>query len=194
MAIFSFIGVAAYTLLASTGRLKESGDTGYATLSGMQLALRQMEEDFSQFAPRPVGSGGEAQDPALDDGPDDAVVALTRAGWRNPLGVARSGLQRVFWAVDDEGNLVRRYRRDLDDSDPDGLIERIYVPGVDSLELRYLDDKGKWQEEWPPEASVTATPSAPPGAAKPPEPVPMAIEVRIAQVRLGELSRVIPLR
>lgn len=66
MAIFSFIGVAAYNLLASTGRLKESGDAGYATLSGMQLALRQIEEDFSQFAPRPVPGRGRDQRPALD--------------------------------------------------------------------------------------------------------------------------------
>jgi type II secretion system protein J len=91
MAIFSFIGVAAYTLLASTGRLKESGDAGYAALAGMQLALRQLEEDFSQFSPRPVSSGGRENSPALDAEPEDAVVEFTRAGWRNPLGMPRSG-------------------------------------------------------------------------------------------------------
>lgn len=199
MAIFSFIGVAAYNLLASTGRLKESGDAGYAALSGMQLAMRQIEEDVSQFTPRSVAGKGREGSDALDAAPEDAVVEFTRAGWRNPLGLPRSGLQRVAWAVDEDGRLLRRYRRVIDDTDPDELLERVYVSEVTSLELRYLDDKGKWQESWPPETTVA---SAPPEAGEggsvtaagiPPEPVPVAIDVRIEHARLGELNRVIPL-
>ena len=196
MAIFSFIGVAAYTLLASTGRLKESGDAGYAALAGMQLAMRQLEEDFSQFSPRPVSSGGRENSPALDAEPEDAVVEFTRAGWRNPLGMPRSGLQRVAWAVDDEGNLLRRYRREIDDTDPDALMERVYASNVESLELRYLDDKGKWTKSWPPESGpgVAARAGDTVGVAEADETVPVAVEVRVAHVRLGELNRVIPLR
>lgn len=197
MAIFSFIGVAAYTLLASTGRLKESGDAGYEALAGVQLALRQLDEDFSQFAPRAIG-GGSDDSPALDAAPEDAVVEFTRSGWRNPQGMPRSGLQRVAWALDDEGRLLRRYRRSIDDNDPEEQVERIYVSQVESFEIRYLDEKGKWFEEWPPESAVEARPqssgaTAPAGTAAI-EPVPIAVEVRLSQLRIGELSRVIPLR
>lgn len=196
MAIFSFIGVAAYTLLASTARLKESGDAGYEALTGLQLALRQVDEDFSQFAARPVASGGREASPALDPEPEDAVVELTRAGWRNPLGLARSGLQRVSWVLDEDGNLSRRYRRAIDDNDPDETVERIYLSNIESFELRYLDDKGKWLDRWPPESTVTARPPEAAGeaSAKQPEPVPFAVEVRLAHATLGEVNRVIPLR
>lgn len=198
MAIFSFIGVASYNLLASTGRLKESGDRGYSTLSGLQLAMRQFEEDVAQFAQRPVAAGGSEPEAALDAAPQDAVVAMTRAGWRNPLSLPRSGLQRVEWVLDEDGRLLRRYRRDIDDNDPEERVERVYLDGVDAFEVRYLDDKGKWLEDWPPESSpATQSPGSVPGsgaAVRPPEPVPLAVEVKISQARIGEVNRVIPVR
>lgn len=196
MAIFSFIGVAAYTLLSSTARLKENGDAGYEALAGLQLALRQVDEDFSQFAVRPVASGSRELNPALDAEPEDAVVEFTRAGWRNPLGLARSGLQRVSWVLDEDGKLLRRYRRAIDDNDPDETVERVYLSKIDSFELRYLDDKDKWHDSWPPESGVTARPPEPAGesAIKQAEPVPVAVEVRLSHATLGDVNRVIPLR
>jgi len=198
MAIFSFIGVASYSLLASTGRLKESGDAGYRSLSGLQLAMRQIEEDVSQFAPRPVAAAGSEPDAAIDASPDDAVFALTRAGWRNPLSLPRSGLQRVEWVLDEDGRLLRRYRRDIDDNDPEERVEREYLDGVDAFELRYMDDNGKWLEDWSTEASAASqAPGSVPGTgatARPPAPVPVAVEVKISQARIGEVNRVIPLR
>ena len=199
MAIFAFIGVAAYSLLSSTGRLKESGEVRFRALSGLQLAMRQLEEDFSQFVPRPVAGPGAKPAPALDASPEDAVVALTRAGWRNPLGAQRSGLQRVWWALDEDGRLLRRYRKDLDDLDPDETVERVFAEAVESFELRYMDEKGQWLEEWPPESSpgtaASASPASPAGTDLGKEqPVPAAVEVRMKQSQIGEVFRVIPLR
>jgi general secretion pathway protein J len=54
LTIFSFIGVAAYQLLSSTGRLQESGETRFRALAGLQAALRLLDEDLTQFAPRTV--------------------------------------------------------------------------------------------------------------------------------------------
>lgn len=202
MAIFAFIGVAAYSLLSSTGRLKESGEVRFRALSGLQLGMRQLEEDFSQFAARPVNGPGAKPAPALDASPEDAVVALTRAGWRNPLGVQRSGLQRVEWALDEDGRLLRRYRKDLDALDPDETVERVFVEAVESFELRYMDEKGQWLEEWPPESSPGTAASASPASPASPagtdlgkeQPVPAAVEVRMKQSQIGEVFRVIPLR
>jgi general secretion pathway protein J len=202
MAIFAFIGVAAYSLLSSTGRLKESGEVRFRALSGLQLGMRQIDEDFSQFAARPVNGPGAKAAPALDASPEDAVVALTRAGWRNPLGVQRSGLQRVWWALDEDGRLLRRYRKDLDDLDPDETVERVFVEAVESFELRYMDEKGQWIEEWPPESGPGTAASAASAAPVSPAatdigkevPVPVAVEVRIKQSQIGEVLRVIPLR
>ena len=196
MAIFAFIGVAAYTLLSSTGRLKESGEVRFRALSGLQLGMRQIDEDFSQFAARPVAGPGAKPVPALDASPVDAVVAFTRAGWRNPLGAQRSGLQRVEWVLDDDGRLLRRYRKNLDDLDPDETVERVFAEAVESVELRYMDEKGKWLEDWPPAGgpgtTANTTPAGPDTGKQ--EPVPLAVEVRIKQAQIGEVFRVIPLR
>ena len=119
LSIFSFIGVAAYQLLSSTSRLRESGETRFRAVSGLQLAMRQLDEDFSQFAARPIPTGRGEHDAALDTEPADAEIEFTRAGWRNPLGLPRASLQRVAWILDDENRLLRRYRLNLDDADPE---------------------------------------------------------------------------
>jgi len=197
LSIFSFIGVAAYQLLSSTGRLQESGETRFRALSGLQLAMRLLDEDFSQFAPRAVPRASGEPDPALDTEAGDVDIEFSRAGWRNPLGAPRSGLQRVAWLVDEDGRLLRRYRRTLDDADPDEVVERIVAEGIEELGFRFLDDKGKWQDGWPPEGRVSEAPAegaGTPGSAPAAEPVPLAIEVTLVHRQIGEVARVVPLR
>lgn len=199
LSIFSFIGVAAYQLLSSTSRLRESGETRFRAVSGLQLAMRQLDEDFSQFAARPIPTGRGEHDAALDTEPADAEIEFTRAGWRNPLGLPRASLQRVAWILDDENRLLRRYRLNLDDADPDETVERVYLESVEEIGFRYLDEKGRWGDAWPPEPSpgdaVTGTDAS--GQQKKnedEEPVPVAVEVRIVQQQIGEVLRVIPIR
>ena len=189
LTIFSFIGVASYQLLSSTGRLQQSGEARFRAMSGLQAAVRLFDEDFAQFSPRAIPREGGEPEPALDAAPRDAQVEFTRAGWRNPLGLPRSGLQRVAWLLDDDGRLIRRYRKDIDNRDPHEVVERVLLDGVDKFALRYLDDKGNWQEQWPPEAQAENT-----DGKKPPESVPLAVEVRIVHRQIGEVSRVVPLR
>lgn len=199
LSIFSFIGVAAYQLLSSTSRLRESGEARFGAVSGLQRAMRQLDEDFSQLAPRPIPTGREEQDPALDTGPADADIAFTRSGWRNPLGLPRAGLQRVAWILDEEDRLLRRYRLNLDDADPDETVERVYVEGVEEIAFRYLDEQGRWGDAWPPETSpreaATGTDAqGQPAGEEDEEPLPVAVEVRIVHRQIGELRRVIAVR
>lgn len=189
LSVFSFIGVAAYQLLSSTGNLMNGGEARYRALGGLQVALRLLEEDVAQFARRDVALYGNERAPAFDAGDGEVALELTRAGWRNPLGEARSSLQRVSWLLDEEGRLVRRFRRTLDDMDPDERVERVLVEGVEEFSFRFLDDKGKWLDEWPPDSLPTAEPDK-----KPVEPVPSAIEARIVHEQIGEVLRVLPLR
>jgi general secretion pathway protein J len=199
LTIFSFIGVAAYQLLSSTGRLQESGETRFRALGGLQSALRLLDEDLSQVAPRPVAGVTGKPEPALDAEPVDGGIEFTRAGWRNPLGAARSGLQRVAWRVDEDGRLLRSYRRVLDDTDPDEVVERVVVEGIEELGFRYADDKGKWSDGWPPEGRVGDTPAPQvPGSGgageREADPVPVAIEVRLVHAQIGEVFRVVALQ
>src|SRR5262249_6995453 len=153
----------------------------FQVLSGLQGTIRALDEDFSEFCPRALVRPGSDPELALDAAPQDAVIVFTRAGWRNPLGVARSGLQRVSWLLDDDGRLVRRYRRELDNPDPHEVNERVMLEGVDKFTLRYMDDKGKWQEKWPPPSTQPTTQATGTSAKPPPEPVPVAIEVTLVQ-------------
>ncbi|MFM7274035.1 MAG: type II secretion system protein GspJ, partial [Gammaproteobacteria bacterium] len=93
----------------------------------------------------------------------------------------------------------RRYRLNLDDADPDETVLRVYLEGVEEIGFRYLDDKGRWGDAWPPETSpgdaVSGTDAS--GRQKKDEdeePVPVAVEVRIVQQQIGEVLRVIPIR
>jgi general secretion pathway protein J len=189
LSIFSFIGVAAYQLLSSTGKLKEGGEQRFRAMSGLQTAMRLLEEDVSQFARRDVALYGDERAPAFDASGDEAALELTRAGWRNPLGAARSSLQRVAWLLDDERRVVRRFRRQIDDMDPDERVERVMVEGVEELAFRYLDDKGKWLDEWPPDRGPATE-----AEKKEADPAPRAVEVRIVHEQIGEVLRVLPLR
>ena len=81
-----------------------------AHLLQLQTAMRLLEQDFVQAAPRPVRQavGDEpAQYAMLGGAPGtQPVVALTRDGWSNPAGLQRPGLQRVAYFL--ENNTLRR--------------------------------------------------------------------------------------
>ena len=88
-----------------------------AQLLGLQTAMRILEQDFVQAAPRPVRQaiGDEPPQVAFLGAPPGTqpVVALTRAGWSNPAGLQRPGLQRVHYFLEN-GTLRREYWNVLD--------------------------------------------------------------------------------
>ena len=80
-----------------------------AHLLQLQTTVRLLEQDFVQAAPRPVRQpvGDGAQSAMVGGTPGtQPVVALTRAGWSNPAGLQRPGLQRVAYFL--ENNTLRR--------------------------------------------------------------------------------------
>jgi len=192
LSIFSFLGVAAYQLLSSTAALKEAGDKRFQVLSGLQTAMRLLEEDLMQISPRSIGTGSAERLPALDGAPALGVLELTRGGLRNPLGLPRSRLQRVAWEVDNEGVLLRHVWFDIDareDSDP---LTRVVVADVEELSVRFLDTEGQWSDGWPPR-QASALPQSPDRETVA-EPLPRAVEVHLVHKQIGEVLRVIPMR
>ena len=95
-----------------------------AHLLELQTAVRVLEQDFVQLAPRPVRQavGNEPAQPALIAGVTGAqgslsgsttsgplpIVAFTRTGWANPAGLQRPGLQRVAYFLEN-GTLRREF-------------------------------------------------------------------------------------
>ena len=135
------------------------------TCCELQNAVRVLEQDFVQLAPRPVrrrwrracaAGAGRAASPAtqaaLSAGAPSGplpIVALTRAGWTNPTGLQRPGLQRVAYFLEN-GTLRREFWTVLDPTLASTTTRRDLLTHVKSVTFRYLDVNHQWQDQWPP--------------------------------------------
>jgi general secretion pathway protein J len=187
LAIFSVLGVGAYTLLDSTATFMSGGEARFAALGSTQVALRLLEEDFTELSPRTVTLKGGGLAPALDGAPAEGIVEFTRSGWRNPLGARRSRLQRVIWEVDD-GRLLRRYRTGIDQAEKADTVVRNVADDIEVLEIRYLDQQGNWLSRWPP-APRSSRAEDDTGAW-----LPLAVQIHLTHTQLGEVTRLVSLR
>jgi general secretion pathway protein J len=131
----------------------------------LQNAIRVLEQDFVQAAPRPVRQavGSEPAQPALTGGVTGAqgslssgttsgavpIVALTRNGWANPIGLQRPGLQRVAYFLEN-GTLRREFWSVLDPTLASTTTRRELLTHVKAVTIRYMDVSHQWQEQWPP--------------------------------------------
>jgi general secretion pathway protein J len=131
----------------------------------LQNAIRILEQDFVQLAPRPVRQavGSEPAQPALSGGINGAqgalsagtpssgvpIVAFTRAGWSNPIGLQRPGLQRVAYFLEN-GTLRREFWSVLDPTLASTTTRRDLLTHVKAVTIRYMDVTRQWQEQWPP--------------------------------------------
>jgi general secretion pathway protein J len=175
--------------LTTRGSLREQ----QAHLLGLQTAVRVMEQDFVQLAPRPVRQavGDEPAQPALQGAPPGTqpIVALTRAGWANPAGLQRPGLQRVAYFLED-GTLRREYWNVLDPTLASTTARRDLLTHVKSLTIRYLDVNHTWQEQWPP---LTATVLVGVSLEARLRQRPLAVEITLDTEDWGKLQRIIEL-
>ncbi|MEO6185542.1 MAG: type II secretion system minor pseudopilin GspJ [Steroidobacteraceae bacterium] len=152
-------------------------------LQAVQFTMRSFVQDFSQLNPRPVREPlGEGHQPALL-GADE--VTFTRAGWTNPIGLERSTLQRVRYALRG-GKLYREYWTVLDAQLQPGPVSRELLGGVRAFKLRFMNDGRTWQEGWPPPTLS--------GGTRPERELrwrPIAVEVTLELEDWGRLTRII---
>ena len=176
--------------LSSRDSLKEQ----QAHLLELQTAVRVMEQDFVQLAPRPVRQpvGDEPAQPALQGSPPDAqpplpIAALTRAGWANPAGLQRTALQRVAYFLE-KGTLRREYWNVLDPTLASTTARRNLLTHVKSVTIRYLDVNHVWQDQWPP---LTATVMVGVALEARLRQRPIAVEITLDTEDWGKLVRII---
>jgi general secretion pathway protein J len=196
-----------------------------AQLLELQTAVRVLEQDFVQLAPRPVRQavGDEPAQPALQgaapntgtdlgtqpvtatlsttpslSGPSSLsgsttqsgtppIVALTRAGWANPAGLQRPGLERVAYFLEN-GTLRRENWNVLDPTLASTTTKRELLTHVKSFTLRYLDVNHTWQQQWPP---LTSTVLVGPAMELTLRERPLAVEITIDTEDWGKIVRII---
>jgi general secretion pathway protein J len=171
----------------------------------LQTAVRVLEQDFIQLAPRPVRQavGDEPAQPALQGAAPGAqlgvqslsstqsgtppIVALTRSGWANPAGLQRPGLQRVAYFLEN-GTLRRESWNVLDPTLASATVKRELLQHVKSFTLRYLDVNHAWQDQWPP---LTSTVLVGPAMELTLRERPLAVEITLDTEDWGKIVRVL---
>jgi general secretion pathway protein J len=160
-----------------------------ARLLEMQTAMRVLEQDFVQLAPRPIRQPvGDGWLPALigqSDPEAQPVVQFTKGGWNNPSGVQRPGLQRVAYFLE-KNTLRREYWTVLDPTLQNTTMKRDLLTHVKTVTFRYMDVSRTWQTQWPPTAVAGAT-----GQESALRMRPIAIEITLETEDWGKLVRTI---
>ena len=180
--IAAILGVMAFEAMqqamVSRDRVKASADR----LQSLQFTMRSFVQDFSQLNARPVREPlGEGYQPAISGGDE---VVFTRAGWMNPVGLERTTLQRVRYALR-EDKLVREYWVVLDAQLAPAPASRVLLDGVRSFSVRYMNDGRNWQDTWPP-ATTAGTRTERELRWR-----PIAVEVTLELADWGRLTRII---
>ncbi len=164
-------------------------------LLAVQTTMRILAQDFEQAAPRPIRDPvGDTWQPAFESQAaaqsdrQAALVTLTRAGWSNPAGVQRAGLQRVSYVLEDK-TLRRDHSPVLDATLSNTLVRRELLTRVKSVKFRYMDGTRHWVEQWP-SASLVSQPVTPPQPGLRERARPLAVEVTLELEDWGKLMRI----
>lgn len=160
-----------------------------ARLKEVQTAMRVLEQDIVQLAPRPIRQPvGDGWLPALIGQADpntQPVLQLTRGGWNNPNGVQRPGLQRVAYFLEKD-TLRREYWTVLDPTLQNTTQKRDLLTHVKAVTFRFMDVAHQWQTQWPPTAVAGALAQESALRMR-----PIAIEITLDTEDWGKLVRII---
>lgn len=204
LAVFAVVAVMAYGGLNSVLSVREHTREQSEQLSRLQIGFSRLQQDLEQYIARSVRNQYGDVEAALVATRDQ--LAFTRTGWSNPLGLARSGLQRVQYRYQDE-TLWREYWRVLDQAQDSEPVSVVLLEAVSALQWRFLDSQSNWHDTWPlnnsqrdqidlPTAVETDTGETDTEAVNArttePEQEPLhlrAIELTLTVPRLGEITR-----
>jgi len=181
MSIFAIVSILAYSGLHSVISSKTHTEGALDRLQELQMSMLTLAGDMQHLSARNGHDalGGTLLKLTTQD--SDYIVSFTRNGWRNPAEQARSTLQRVAYRLD-EDKLIRMYWTHVDRADDELVVERTLMTNIESLELRFLNDKNEWKTDWP---------SADNLAASDPIGLPSAVEITLNMHDWGKIIRLI---
>ncbi|MBQ0747270.1 MAG: type II secretion system minor pseudopilin GspJ [Marinobacter sp.] len=182
--ITAVIGIGVWQVLNGVILSRDRVDELAEQFDGLQRAMLLLERDITQIVNRPARDIYGDFKPALTSREDDFALMVTRQGWRNPLGIRRSSLQRVGWEYTGS-ELRRRYWPTVDQGQEDNGRDQLLLGDVTAFDLRFLNEQNSWETEWPPDDAMAAlTPGT-----RPDIPFPRGIEITVEHELFGELVR-----
>lgn len=161
LAIFAVLAAIAYSALNQVTSTRAHLQAKAERLTALQMVFTVLGRDIEQAIGRRVRDEFGDAEPAMKGGVvvGTSLLTLTRAGWRNPLGLPRSHLQRVAYGFVD--NKLLRHSWTVLDRGPGVLPhEEVMLEDVRAVELRFLDQARQWQGFWPPPGQDTTLPRA----------------------------------
>jgi general secretion pathway protein J len=208
ISIFAMLGFASYKVVHGLSLARDSITKNSEDLRWFVRAMNVVNRDLTQLTPRKIIDESGKTIAAFDTH-GDYLVEFTRVGVPNPLMVKRAKVARVAYrfsqeldseelkqieknelvlkAVGDgkQGYLLRYVWPVLDRGNKDAPQMQVVLAGVNNLEFEYLEDKDKWNDEWPPTndtggSSVTD--------------LPYAIKLKINTKKYGLLERFFQIR
>ncbi|HED33516.1 MAG TPA: type II secretion system protein GspJ [Gammaproteobacteria bacterium] len=194
MAIFAIVSSLAYTGLQSVVNSKVKTEAALERLAELQMTMLTLTGDLQQLSNRDGHDalGGRLQKLTTQD--SSLLIDFTRGGWRNPANQVRSTLQRVAYRID-EDKLIRIHWPHVDRADDELRVERTLITNIDSLELRFMDNRNQWVPDWPDpnaQAQAAAANQGTGGAgAAATLPLPRAIEITLKMSDWGEIKRLV---
>lgn len=165
LSIFALMGAVAYRLLAGVIEGQRQASIRADELITLQKTLTVLDQDISAWLDRPVSLNGEAMSSLILH--EDYPILLTRSGWRNPLQLPRSQLQRVAYDVghhpgkdepssryyQDQGNYLRRLSWPvLDQTQASKPRVQVLLAGIDAIDVWVISQRDKLiqrHQQWP---------------------------------------------
>ncbi len=177
VALFAVASALAWGGLRALVQAQEQSTQVTARLGRLQFAVGLIERDVITAARRGVRDAYGGMRPAFEG--STQRMELTRYGHANPLALPRSELERVAW-IRRDGDLLRQRWAVLDRAAGTQPIEDSLLDGVDSLELVFLDDRGREHRQWPPSGGTSGV-------------LPRGLRLRLEVEGFGEIERVLEL-
>ena len=159
--IFAIMAIMAYGGLANVLDNSKSSQQALLRLQQVQQSVSVLNRDFSQIIQRGIRDEYGNKQPYLTAGNNiDNLIEFTRGGRVNPANLLRSSLLRVAYRFDDE-KLVRLQWPQLDRAQGVEAKQTTLIDNIENITLRFLDENGEWQEQWPPlNTGSDSTPAA----------------------------------
>jgi general secretion pathway protein J len=186
--ITAVVGLGVWQVLSGIVQSRDRVDELAVQFEALQRTMLFLERDITQAVNRPARDIYGDFDFALTSRENDFALLLTRQGWRNPLGIRRSNLQRVGWEYTGD-TIRRRYWVAVDQAQEDESRDALMLEDVTDFRIRFLNDQQNWQDSWPDDNSLA---DQTPGK-KPDVTFPKGLEVIIEHERFGKLTRTFPL-
>lgn len=147
LVVFSVIGLISSQLMSRTIQSNELLRDRGAYLSEVQRAMQMMQRDVLQITQRPIRDqyGDPMQSLVIGN---DGAIEFSRTGWRNPLNLPRSEVQRVGYLLQDN-KLLRAYWPVMDRAQDTEPAYQTLLENVERIEFYALDSAGNEHTFWP---------------------------------------------